>query len=265
MRGTVNGHTHRAGPGWTASPPRQVDHPRPLDFPRDDGPHAALIEWWYYTGDLFSVSGERFGFEFVVFKGEWRGIVGLVSHVAVTDNARGIFRFGERFILGDGRSSWPGTGGFDLQVGDWSMRGADGRDQLSGRRQRQPDGSEARGLRGGGDRAMDGPAGDRSPLPLRLDRPGAGDAVDRVADPGPPGSGTRHRGDHRDDLLGGSSGGLGDAGRSPDPWTRLRRVDRVRLPTRSDPIRLDRRVPVARPRLDLRGVAATMEIPGSAE
>ena len=43
-----------------ASPPG--DAPVPVAFPRDDGPHDVLTEWWYYTGHLFTAAGERYGF-----------------------------------------------------------------------------------------------------------------------------------------------------------------------------------------------------------
>src|SRR5689334_14175021 len=44
------------------------DAPVPVELPRDDAPHDVGIEWWYYTGHLFTESGDRYGFEYVIFK-----------------------------------------------------------------------------------------------------------------------------------------------------------------------------------------------------
>ncbi len=105
------------------------DAPVPVTFPRDDGPHDVAVEWWYYTGHLFTPEGERYGFEFVVFKGRRGALEGYASHFAVTDNPRQRFRYDQRIVGGAGVSK-PGPG-FDLSVGDWSMRGANGRDALA--------------------------------------------------------------------------------------------------------------------------------------
>jgi predicted secreted hydrolase len=106
--------------------------PDPITFPEDDGPHAAFIEWWYYTGHLFTESGARYGFEFVVFKGEQNGAVaGYASHFAITDNERGTFQYDQQFVLAAGIATPPPTEhGFDLRVGDWRMWGRSGSDRL---------------------------------------------------------------------------------------------------------------------------------------
>src|SRR5258706_5747533 len=47
-------------------------------FPRDHFEHPDFrTEWWYYTGNLRSAEGKRFGFELVFFRrGERRGPLG---------------------------------------------------------------------------------------------------------------------------------------------------------------------------------------------
>jgi predicted secreted hydrolase len=127
--------TARGGDARGATPPVEsgspaADAPAPLAFPADDGPHAASIEWWYYTGHLFAESGDRYGFEFVVFKGKRGGLTGYASHFAVTDNVGGEFRYDERFVPDEAVSSPVTGGGFDFRFGDWRMRGADGADRL---------------------------------------------------------------------------------------------------------------------------------------
>src|SRR2546425_5746123 len=67
------------------------------EFPRDYFEHPAFrTEWWYYTGNVRTAAGKRFGFELVFFRhGEprqatdnssaWR-IDGLyLAHLALTD------------------------------------------------------------------------------------------------------------------------------------------------------------------------------------
>src|SRR5262249_11394939 len=86
--------------------------PRKFEFPRDHGPHADFRhEWWYVTGNLDSDSGERFGFELTFFRvalvppggaapgvvSAWRTRQVYLAHFAITDVARGQFRFAEKF------------------------------------------------------------------------------------------------------------------------------------------------------------------------
>ena len=77
----------RPAPAATASPSARPPDPVPIVFPRDDAPHDRLTEWWYYTGHLRdAATGDRYGFEFVVFRAE-RGDfpVSWASHLAITD------------------------------------------------------------------------------------------------------------------------------------------------------------------------------------
>ncbi len=106
------------------------DAPMPVTFPRDDGPHDVPLEWWYYTGHLWTEDGRRFGFEQVFFKAQRASGdgVGLVSHVAITDNERRVFQYDQRISILPALRT-PDTG-FDLAIGDWSMRGANGEDRL---------------------------------------------------------------------------------------------------------------------------------------
>jgi len=132
----------------TAFPPAPSD-PQPLAFPRDEGPHHRLTEWWYYTGHLETEQGRRFGFEFVIFRAE-RGDfpVAWASHFAITDGGAGMFRYEERFAFGPQVDRSPLGGSFDLAIAavatpnvgtpdpapgaslPWTMAGALGRDRL---------------------------------------------------------------------------------------------------------------------------------------
>ncbi len=133
----------------TASPAAIVD-PQPIALPRDDGPHDRLTEWWYYTGHLRTADGERFGFEYVVFRAE-RGVfpTSWAAHLALTDETGDRFGYAQRMEVGPqvDRSPRDGTGeptGFDLSIAGidpsrpatagrppWTMLGSDGSDHLS--------------------------------------------------------------------------------------------------------------------------------------
>ncbi len=86
----------------TASPaPARAQDPQPIVFPRDDGPHDRLTEWWYYTGHLADANGGRWGFEFVVFRAERGGFpVTWASHIALTDETDGTFAYDQRSAIG---------------------------------------------------------------------------------------------------------------------------------------------------------------------
>jgi predicted secreted hydrolase len=119
--------------------------PRPVELPRDDGPHDRLTEWWYDTGHLVTSDDRRFGFEMVVFRAERGDLpVAWASHLAVTDEGGQRFLYDQRAQLGEQVSRPVAGGGFDLAVGmdlapgvpdprvaPWVMRGANGHDQVA--------------------------------------------------------------------------------------------------------------------------------------
>ena len=138
-----------------AAPP----DPIPVAFPRDDGPHDRLTEWWYYTGHLRTAEGRPFGFEAVIFRAE-RGSLptGWTAHLALTDEAGTKFHYAQRFEVGaqvdrsprapDGQptgfdlgirglnpevlggSGLGGAGPIALAGEPWRLAGANGVDQI---------------------------------------------------------------------------------------------------------------------------------------
>lgn len=133
-------------PGPTA--PRVTD-PEPIVFPRDDGPHDRLTEWWYFTGHLQSQDGDRYGFEAVIFRAERGDVpVSWASHLAVTDETHGRFLYAQRSEIGAtvDHSSRDANGApleFGLEVlpsdgtasggtvPPWVLEGADGWDEIT--------------------------------------------------------------------------------------------------------------------------------------
>ncbi len=105
-----------------------------LTMPRDEGPHNATHEWWYFTGHLSGKdpSGvtHEYGFEITFFRA---GVVfpfgsGYTAHVAVTDLNRGEFHFSQRY---DYHADYlvPG-GGFANNVFEWVMAGKNGKNSF---------------------------------------------------------------------------------------------------------------------------------------
>ncbi|MFC1856640.1 lipocalin-like domain-containing protein, partial [Thermodesulfobacteriota bacterium] len=81
---------------------RSVTGPCNLEFPRDHGPHPGCrTEWWYYTGNIRSATGKRFGYQLTFFRtrispsgaesawpkpaSAWRTQQIYMAHAAVSD------------------------------------------------------------------------------------------------------------------------------------------------------------------------------------
>jgi predicted secreted hydrolase len=98
----ANDAVERPSAPATVAPAVALADPQPVAFPRADGPHDRLTEWWYYTGHLRDrATDERFGFEYVIFRAE-RGHfpVTWASHLAITDETSGRFLYGQRSEVG---------------------------------------------------------------------------------------------------------------------------------------------------------------------
>jgi predicted secreted hydrolase len=109
--------------------------PQPLEFPRDQGPHPDYRqEWWYLTGNLDAVDGERFGFELTIFRfalapgtsagggrSAWRTRQVYLGHFAVTDVARRRFRFAVKRARGALGLAGAQASPFRVWVGNWQI------------------------------------------------------------------------------------------------------------------------------------------------
>ena len=86
--------------------------PYDWQFPRDHGPHPDFqTEWWYYTGNLATEDGRRFGYQFTIFRraltpeaeagdSEWRTNQVYLAHFTVTDVEGEQFFHDERYSRG---------------------------------------------------------------------------------------------------------------------------------------------------------------------
>lgn len=114
--------------------------PPDLEFPRDHGAHPAFrTEWWYWTGNLQSDRGRRFGMQLVFFRHALAASPPprnaslatrdlLLAHAAVTDVDGKRFHHAER--MARAAAGLGGVLGPDAQqpfavfAADWSARGA---------------------------------------------------------------------------------------------------------------------------------------------
>jgi predicted secreted hydrolase len=94
-----------------------------FEFPRDHFNHPEFrTEWWYYTGNLRTVEGRRFGFELTFFRqgidrqpaaeSVWDVRDVWMAHLALSDIEGGQFLHTERL-----NRSGPGVAGADLRQG----------------------------------------------------------------------------------------------------------------------------------------------------
>jgi predicted secreted hydrolase len=86
--------------------------PYDWNFPTDFGVHPEfLTEWWYYTGNLASADGRRFGYQFTIFRraitpyktesdSEWRTDQIYMAHFTVSNIADEQFFHEQRFSRG---------------------------------------------------------------------------------------------------------------------------------------------------------------------
>lgn len=132
--------------------------PRTFEFPRDHGPHPDFHnEWWYVTGNLDSDNGERFGFELTIFRvglvppatnaegvgagaagagaetavagasggargaSAWRTRELYAAHFAITDVARGAFKFSDQYSRGALGLAGARAEPFHVWLNDWEL------------------------------------------------------------------------------------------------------------------------------------------------
>ena len=101
-----------------------------LSFPRDHAAHPDYrIEWWYYTGNLSTREGRRFGYQLTFFRvgvdpnpvnpSQWTVRDLHMAHLAITDIDGGVHRVAER--LNRTGVGWAGasTDSLDVWNEDW--------------------------------------------------------------------------------------------------------------------------------------------------
>ena len=82
-----------------------------FEFPRDHASHPEFkLEWWYYTGNVQTADGRRFGYQVTFFRvgivptpaspSRWAVRDLFMTHLAVSDPSSGRYRFDERLSRG---------------------------------------------------------------------------------------------------------------------------------------------------------------------
>ncbi len=117
--------------------PRATDPDYDWQFPEDHGPHPDfLTEWWYYTGNLTTDDGRRFGFQFTIFRrailpdiatasdeSEWRTNQIYLAHFTVSDLANETFYHDERLLRGAAGLAGATTDpDYRVWLEDWEVR-----------------------------------------------------------------------------------------------------------------------------------------------
>jgi predicted secreted hydrolase len=112
--------------------------PREFRFPADHGPHPEFrTEWWYYTGNLETAGGRRFGFQLTFFRSAlapemparesaWATRQAWLAHLAVSDLDGGRFHSFERWSRGAAGLAGARAEPFRVWVKDWAAQGAGG-------------------------------------------------------------------------------------------------------------------------------------------
>ena len=126
---------------------RQATAGYTFEFPRDHASHPDYkIEWWYYTGNVKTRDGRRFGYQVTFFRvgiehtptnpSRWAIRDLHMAHLAISDPSGKRYRFAEKLSRGG-----PGLAGADAHRynvwnDDWTATLDSGEDAGGGRRER---------------------------------------------------------------------------------------------------------------------------------
>jgi predicted secreted hydrolase len=110
--------------------------PRPFRFPEDHGPHPGFRhEWWYFTGNLRTPEGRRFGYQLTFFRfalsppgaaaraSRWAATQAYMAHFTLADAAGRRFRFFERAGRGALGLAGASPKPFRVWIDDWTAEG----------------------------------------------------------------------------------------------------------------------------------------------
>ena len=125
-----------AASGASAPAPvwRQAKGPRTWSFPADHGAHPGYrTEWWYFTGNLQSEQGRRYGYQLTFFRqgvlpspanreSSWAIRDLYPAHLAITDVGQKQFRFAEQISRAGPGLAGAETGRMNVWCLQWSAR-----------------------------------------------------------------------------------------------------------------------------------------------
>jgi predicted secreted hydrolase len=119
--------TRDAGP-WREAKPGYV-----YSFPRDHAAHPDFkIEWWYYTGNVRTAEGRRFGYQVTFFRvgidhtplnpSKWAVRDLYMTHLAVSDEQGQRYRFAEKLTRGGPGLAGAKTDTYHVWNEEWVAR-----------------------------------------------------------------------------------------------------------------------------------------------
>jgi predicted secreted hydrolase len=113
----------------------RAEGPRPFNFPADHGPHPDFqTEWWYYTGNLATDDGRRFGYQLTFFRralnppperqeraSDWATEQIYMAHFALTDVEANQHHGFERFSRGAAGLAGASSPPYRVWLEDWRV------------------------------------------------------------------------------------------------------------------------------------------------
>ena len=117
---------------------RRVLKPRNFEFPADHAAHPEYAtEWWYFTGNLQSMHGERFGYQLTLFRiglrpgaaaedSTWRSHQLYMGHLALSDIEQQQHLSTERFSRAAAGLAGTQANPLRIWLGPWSISGSSG-------------------------------------------------------------------------------------------------------------------------------------------
>ena len=115
---------------------RRAESGQTLQFPADFGPHPDFqTEWWYYTGNLMTESGRRFGYQLTFFRralvppsagvkrlSDWSAEQVYMAHFALSDITEDEHYYVERFSRGSAGLAGAAAEPYEIWLEDWRVR-----------------------------------------------------------------------------------------------------------------------------------------------
>lgn len=112
----------------------RADGARAFTFPADHGPHPRFrSEWWYFTGNLETAEGRRFGYQWTLFRfalapqpperpSRWAANQVYMAHFTLTDAKAQRFRYFEKIERGALGLAGAQAEPLALWLDDWQLR-----------------------------------------------------------------------------------------------------------------------------------------------
>lgn len=104
---------------------------RKFSFPNDHGAHPSFkTEWWYFTGNLETKDGKKFGYQFTIFRTSltpliekknsvWSSNQIYMGHFTITDITGEKFYYFERFSRDGNKLAGASSDGFKVWLENW--------------------------------------------------------------------------------------------------------------------------------------------------